>query len=378
MRDDHYVMMKRSNGIWYYYVYRWGKKVYRSTGERKKILAQEVINDRIRANDLLCENEAQRPKTFAEFATGFWNYDTCPIIQDKIQRGGHYSRKVAQGYAVRTENEFIKTFGKKMLPEINNSMIRSWHRNLPERLKVTAKTANDYLACLRQMFDEAIRQNLISQNPCQGIKPLIAQAKIRGCYTQAQIDQLFSGEWDDIFCYAACRLAATTGMRLGEIQALSREQIRQDWILVDRSYSPEDGGVKTTKSGKARIVPLVPEIRQMLLDLPSDGPFLFSMDGVEPLHRKWFERHLIDRLGKVGIDRKTDNLLFHSFRHFFNTRLVAYGVESEKIRSVIGHESEQMTDRYKHLDARDLDNVRAVQSAVLGIKPKEKKMPAAS
>ena len=378
MRDDHYVMMKRSNGIWYYYVYRWGKKVYRSTGERKKILAQEVINDRIRANDLLCENEAQRPKTFAEFATGFWNYDTCPIIQDKIQRGGHYSRKVAQGYAVRTENEFIKTFGKKMLPEINNSMIRSWHRNLPERLKVTAKTANDYLACLRQMFDEAIRQNLISQNPCRDIKLLIAQPKIRGCYTQEQIDKLFKTSWDDVFCEAACRLAATTGMRLGEIQALSREQIREDWIAVDRSWSIEDGGVKSTKSGKARVVPLIPEIRQMLLDLPSDGPFLFSMDGVQPLHRKWFERHLEDRMSKAGIDRKADNLLFHSFRHYFNTRLVANGVASEKIRSVIGHESEQMTDRYLHLNVRDLDSIRAVQSAVLGIKRTEKKISAAS
>ena len=107
MREDHYVMMKRSNGIWYYYVYRWGKKVYRSTGERKKFLAQEVINDRLRENDLLCEKELTRPKTFEEFATGFWDYDRCPIVQDKIQRGGHYSRQSASTYAVRTKNEYI-------------------------------------------------------------------------------------------------------------------------------------------------------------------------------------------------------------------------------------------------------------------------------
>ena len=374
MREDHYVMMKRSNGIWYYYVYRWGKKVYRSTGERKKFLAQEVINDRLRENDLLCEKELTRPKTFQEFATGFWDYDSCPIVQDKIQRGGHYSRQSASTYAVRTVNEYIPFFGRKLLPEISNSMVRSWHRNLPTRLKVTAKTANDYLACLRQMFDEAIRQNLISQNPCRDIKPLIVEPKIRGCYTQEQIDLLFRDSWDDIFIEAACRLAATTGMRLGEIQGLQRSQIGDSYLKVDRSWSKEEG-LKTTKSGKARMVPLLPEVRRMLVDLPSNGDYVFSLDGKQPLHRKWFERHLLARMDKVGIDYKKDNLLFHSFRHYFNTRLVADGVESEKIRSVIGHESKEMTERYLHLSVKDLENIRKVQQKVFG---KAKKMPAAS
>lgn len=374
MREDHYVMVKRSNGIWYYYMYRWGKKVYRTTGERKKYLAQEIINDRIRSNDLLCEHKPARPKTFGEFAEGFWDWDTCPIIQDKIQRGGHYSRQSAESYAMRVKKEYIPTFGKKLLPEINNSMIRSWHRNLPGRLGVSAKTANDYLAVLRQMFDEAIRQDLIEKNPCKDVKPLIAEAKIRGCYTQEQIDLLFSTPWDDKFAEAACRLAATTGMRLGEIQALKRDRISTAWLTVDGSWAVGEGR-KTTKNGKARLVPLLPEIRQMLLDLPSEGDYVFSMDGVQPLHRKWFERHLWARMEKVGIDPRENNLLFHSFRHYFNTRLVAAGVDTIKIRSIIGHASSQMTERYLHLGVGDLENVRAVQEKVLG--QQKKKMPAA-
>ena len=79
-------------------------------------------------------------------------------------------------------------------------------------------------------------------------------------------------------------------------------------------------------------------------------------------------------MDKVGIDYKKDNLLFHSFRHYFNTRLVADGVESEKIRSVIGHESKEMTERYLHLSVKDLENIRKVQQKVFA---REKKMPAA-
>ena len=54
MREDHFVMYKRENGIWCYYVYRFGKKVRRSTGERRKGRAYAIAEERAATGDLLC------------------------------------------------------------------------------------------------------------------------------------------------------------------------------------------------------------------------------------------------------------------------------------------------------------------------------------
>lgn len=59
--------------------------------------------------------------------------------------------------------------------------------------------------------------------------------------------------------------------------------------------------------------------------------------------------------------KKGTRLTFHSFRHYMNTRLIAVGMQGEKIRAVIGHEDEDMTEHYAHLEAEDLSLVREVQ-----------------
>ena len=64
------------------------------------------------------------------------------------------------------------------------------------------------------------------------------------------------------------------------------------------------------------------------------------------------------------MDYHRGNLGFHSFRHYFNTRLIAMGIDEVKIRSVIGHGSEKMTDHYAHLSAEDLKQIRTVQEGI--------------
>lgn len=56
---------------------------------------------------------------------------------------------------------------------------------------------------------------------------------------------------------------------------------------------------------------------------------------------------------------------FHSFRHFFNTRLVANGVNGELVRATVGHESKDMTKHYLHLVPSDLNIVMDVATQKL-------------
>lgn len=73
---------------------------------------------------------------------------------------------------------------------------------------------------------------------------------------------------------------------------------------------------------------------------------------------------LMQQMEACKIDYKALGLSFHSFRHFFNTQLVANNVEQNKILAVIGHTSVKMTQHYLHLEAGDLGQIRAVQTAI--------------
>ncbi len=70
----------------------------------------------------------------------------------------------------------------------------------------------------------------------------------------------------------AVHLAALTGMRVGEISALTWANITQEYIIINQSEkckrtpkgSPNEYFIDNTKNGKERIFPLIPEIRALL------------------------------------------------------------------------------------------------------------------
>ena len=363
MRDDHYVMIKRDNGVWYYYVYRFGKRVYRSTGETKRSEALCVINSRLLAGDLLNDAEKTRPKTFAEFSDPFWIWGRCPILTDRIARGGHFTKGLAYTNRKNVDKYLLPTFGGKLLPEITPAMVNRWILSLPGKFDITPQTANKQLTMLRQMLDVAVSENLIQDNPARKVRPLVPKPGIRGCFTLEQIRRLLSLPWSDGVVELACRLASLTGMRLGEVRALQRDQIHEDYIEVSRSYSEKDH-LKTTKSGKSRVVPIPAWLHDEILALPHNGPFAISYNGDRPICGDTVRDKLKARMEDLGIDYRSLGLHFHSFRHFLNTRLVASGVDGELTRAVIGHESEDMTEHYLHLSADDMARIRIIQESI--------------
>ncbi len=362
MRQDHYVMYKRENGLWYYYAYKNGKRVRKSTGEKKRTAALEVIHDRLLDGDLLNEKE-NTCSLFRDFVKPFWNPDTCPILKDKLLRGGHYSVQRAQTFRLNTQKYLVPPFGSKDVSDITPSMINSWLLSLPEKFSITPQTANKQLYMFRQMMDVAVARKLVLVNPCASVKPLIPKPSQRGCFTPEQIKILFSKKWGNTYLELACQLAAVTGMRAGEVRGLQKQDIKNDHIELCHAWAEKEG-LKTTKSGKPRIVPISPALRDRLLNVPNNGPFVFSLQGKKPLCQDLFIRGLKEHMKKCKIDYKTEKLGFHSFRHFFNTRLISAGVDGLKIRAVIGHESEKMTEHYAHLSADDLRQIRFVQESI--------------
>lgn len=369
--SEEFFLYKRTRGTQkgiYYYCYKddEGKRNYRSTGEKTRAAAMEVILQRIGDGTLTKKKKSDMP--FKEFSKPFWIWETCPIVQSKIKRGGKLTQQYCRDNRRIMELHVSPFFDKKIVSKITPKMVEDWLINLPEKHKIGAKTANDAYMVLDQILDVAVLQRIIPQNPCNEVKKLIKKTKPRGCYTVDQVSRLFAKEWeDDKFAYAACLLSATTGMRMGEIKALTPRQINDDYINVNAAWGGNLDKRKSTKSGKDRVVPILPEVRSILLELSNGrGPddYLFSLSGDIPLNDKYINNRMQAKMTELGIDYKKENLSFHSFRHFFNTRLVASGIESEIVRACVGHESIEMTENYLHLKADDMKAIQEVQKRI--------------
>ena len=384
-RPGRYTRPFKRGKYYYYCTYdEYGIRHRFSTGEKTRTAAEDECERRKDLGILMYTWEPkQKPKTLAEYGTDFWNYETCPLIQDKIQRGGKFSRKLSRTYQGYFNNHIRDVLGDKSLADITKQDIRSWLLQLPKRKKISNKSANNVLGCLRSMLSQAVDDGLIDRNLALDVKPLIENRGRRGAFTMEQISLLFSSPWENRYAYIACSLSARTGMRVGEIRALTTGQIFPDHVLVNASWADGGEGRKCTKSGFDRAVPITDEIFDLLKEIMPPRPgLLFTQDGVKPLCTNWFSRSLRKRMdqlngrapdpdkGTEGLPfdykNKKQPLSFHSFRHFLNTRLLAADMPMEKIQAIIGHESDEMTEHYAHLELEDLKIFREVQARISG------------
>lgn len=366
MTEETFTLYQRKNGYWYYWTYDiFGRRHQRSTRQKNKTKAKIIASERMREGRLIEVHKRVPYNLFDEFVRDFYIYEKCPYIQSRLARGYNYSKKQAKSNRYYLENYILPYFSGRVIESITIADINTWLIRLPGEADITNKTANNILTILRQILMVAVEESLITVNPASSVRPL---AKSKGAkrvvaFTQEQIRQLFSEPWKSNVAEVACKLAAYTGMRSGEIRALWQYQLHEGYIEVDSSYNNHDDGRKCTKSGFSRLVPITEEISHLIEKINSGGSYVFSFDGENPVANSYFDRWLKKRMDECGIKAsKGTRLSFHSFRHFMNSRLIAAGMSGEKIRAVIGHEDAEMTEHYAHLEVEDLSLVRELQS----------------
>lgn len=364
MTEGTFTLYKRENGFWYYWTYdKFGRRFQKSTGKKTKSAALAVASERLKNGKLLTFKDALPFTVFGEYAKDFYIYEKCPYIRDRLAHGYKYSQKNAKSNRYYLEHYILPYFKDDAIEAITAGKVNSWLIYLPDEAEISNKTANNVLTLIRQILSMAVQDGLVPDNVALKVKPLSksADSKRRVAFTKEQIKQILTG-WDNNIARTACFLASVTGMRSGEIRALWQDQLHRDYIEVNASYNNHDDGRKCTKSGYSRFVPISDEIRQAIEKINSGGLYVFSFNGERPVANSYFDKCLKERMEELGIKAQEGTILsFHSFRHYFNSRLIAAGVQGEKIRAVIGHEDESMTEHYAHLEPEDLAVIRDVQ-----------------
>ncbi len=151
-------------------------------------------------------------------------------------------------------------------------------------------------------------------------------------------------------------IAYWTGLRRSEVFSL-------EWSDIDFAYEQINVRGETTKSGKARHIPLHPTLAEHLSGLRSQRmrvashspqlhgvsalvcPGSLSGKRLKQINRAWSS--LTERAG-------LSDFRLHDVRHDFASRLVMNGTDLYVVRDLLGHSTTKLTERYAHLSPEHL------------------------
>ena len=228
----------------------------------------------------------------------------------------------------------------------------------------------------------AFSKGKIDKDPTRGHILFSGEDAKRNILTPTVAMALFKAEWGNNRAKAGNMIAAVTGMRCGEIQALRFCDLGPDCLYVGHSYNKEDG-MKTTKNREARTVELpFPELVAMLHELAKENPwgvkpesYVFWSDKSEdmPMHGTVFLDGLRRTLATIGYtEQEAQKYLFHGWRHFYTAYMVNK-LDKKLIKSQTGHKTDVMLAHYaNHRIDGDRELIQNVQrNTFAGLLPQQ-------
>jgi len=361
--------LKNGKTIFYYYIYDTdGKRCFYSTGEEKKEAAFEKCYKLLQKNQLFKNNSIE----LETYTVDWFHYDRCPYIQYKLLHGFSYSRSHASNQRNMLDNHIIPFFTGKKISEIKSEHIEIFIQHLKADKHLTNTTVNHLLSILSIIFSWALKHNDITNNPMSGTMKLKSDTKEKGILSDEEIETLLLAPaalktiWNNDYSVWLLNLTAyKTGCRMGELQALQRKNVRDGLLIIENSWD-RNHGLKGTKTGKTRYLPIDQHLTKLLQNIlrKSFGDFVFGKDSGrrairhDEIYKSFFLA--IEKIGLTKQDLKSRNITWHSYRHSFASKAIAKGIAPALVRAYTGHSTNNMLDHYTHIGAEDLRQIAGI------------------
>jgi site-specific recombinase XerD len=327
-------IFKRGRVYWYHFVFS-GEHVQESTKQGSPRIARQM--------------EAAHRTALAKGEVGLRDRKAIPAVSDAMRAFLEWSTNEHRSHP-RTHRRYV-TSSKALLARFRGVRLDQITAGDVERFKsergaaISTKTArplrpatvNRELACLKAMFNHAIKQGLLLANPVRGVK-LLAEDN--------QQTRVLSFAEERIYLESAsprlrevAKMILNTGMRPEEVYRLERENVNLAIGFVKVPFGK-------TKAAR-RNVPLNRDARELLAERLDEAPttrFLFpsERDTALPMAN-------IDNTHKRTV-RRTCLAWFrlYDLRHTFATRAAQSGMDLVTLASILGHARIQMVLRYAH------------------------------
>lgn len=218
---------------------------------------------------------------------------------------------------------------------------------------------------LYQTCKYAMSEELITLNPCEGVT-LPPRTRVNyHYYSAAQINQLLEKAKDDVL-FPVIKMTAIYGLRRSEVLGLRWDAVdfEQGIITIKHTVTRVYKRVekdKTKNKSSYRSFPMLPEIRDMLLNLKekekqgridfgksyNENAYVFKWPDGTPFDPDYITHHFSSILKKYDMP----HIRFHELRHSCASILIISGFTLKDVQEWLGHSSIDMTaDIYSHLD----------------------------
>jgi integrase/recombinase XerC len=265
----------------------------------------------------------------------------------------------ASPHTIRAYGEDLRQFGEYLegalrrepRPEdADHVLIRGFLAELHRRGLKKSSSARK-LAGLRTFFRFLCREGRLERNPARALLSPRLEKRIPAPLEEAQVEALLDVPGDDVASVRAraiLELLYATGIRCAELVGLDVGEIDAEARMVR----------VLGKGRKERIVLFGARAQDALrawlaaragLRPKTDAVFLNQRGG--RLSDRSVRALVSHRVRQVALTRRCSP---HTLRHSFATHLLARGADLRAIQELLGHASLSTTQRYTHVDTRQL------------------------
>jgi integrase/recombinase XerC len=239
--------------------------------------------------------------------------------------------------------------------DVDHLMVRSFLARL-HQAGVKKVSASRKLASLRTFFRYLCREGVLERNPARVILSPRVERRIPSHLEEAEVAALleFAVEDDaDRRAQALLEMLYATGVRCSELVGMNLREIDLENRMVR----------VLGKGRKERVIPFGTRARSALEAYlpqradshPAEDALFVTARGARLTDRA-VRRILAARLKKIAIGKRVSP---HTLRHSFASHLLQRGADLRSIQELLGHASLSTTQRYTHLNARQILEIYA-------------------
>ena len=316
--------------------------------------------------------QTQSRKILAEIDAGVPTIGTTATVESLLTEWMSFqstrgrSPTTLSGYRSVIDHYLVPALGQVRITDLTAHHLDSLYGKCTRAGK-SARTVVNVHRVICAALNQGVRWGWLEKNPAlRATLPQAAPLKIVSP-TPEQTQRLISAchERNDVLG-AFVFLAAVTGCRRGEVAALRWSSLQHGALVIGQSaYSIKgETGLKSTKSGRERVVHLAPVVQTWLaywharckdqatewgVTLGADSFILSSL----PDGSKFVNLDLMSReVRKVANQLGMSEIHLHSLRHFAATELLAGGIPARDAAEMLGHADASLTLRiYAHATA---------------------------
>ncbi|MCF7944851.1 MAG: site-specific integrase [Spirochaetia bacterium] len=288
-----------------------GKRKCYSTSTPRKRDAEKVMGQIINRNE-----NCPGVVLFSDYLKEYLDPSTNPRRKRFDRLGKGYSLGYARELAHNLKNYALPYLKDYDMLKMKRRDTMKFQEYLLDTIPDKKRTINKVISNLRSIYSEGISRGDFEFNPFAKIGNVSYQQETKDVLTAKELQLLFSRKdyFPNDLVHRVMLFTAATGMRMGEVLAVTWEQYHDGTLNVDRKYNPVTRKIEPPKINRSRVI-LLSQTARAAMGKRGFG-YVFQGKRREHLMETWWNKNIKKTITNSGIQKKITG---HCFRHSLNT-----------------------------------------------------------